>query len=289
MRNSLHRIKKRFFIQQKKSFNAFESINFLKEVSADLYTFSSLRNLDLSSLQSLENKIILKHDLHHTLDNITEIGKYEQSLGIQSVIFSPGSHPIARDWTATPAHYKVLANLQEMDHEIGFHADFLFLIEKYGDLQRGLDVEISGLRKAGFNIQNISRHGNTNFSKALRSNNTGWLFKESEIRGSDLKEIEKTNFQPYLWKYDWGKLLCNLGLTCSADRLLYLQGMKSDSDYLTDNSGNWKFFSTDEKQNSLSIESDIFFPDDIFRIKVGQRLQGRNVLVLMHPQWQKVK
>lgn len=170
---------------------------------------------------------LLKHDAHHDLESCLVVAELEARLGIKSVFFFLGKHPLA-DYYGTERFWESIRSIKSLGHEIGVHADLHELISEFG-------CALSGIRKiqedfkanAGVTINSGNLHGNT-AARKLHGSPKAFLKAKSSDREAlrhKFPQIGET-YKSYRGRYALDSFSEELGLDYWLDPNIFFKGQK---------------------------------------------------------------
>jgi len=136
----------------------------LQELLARDICFATLERPDPATARAQKPHFI-KHDIHHDLENSLRIAEAERAVGVRSTFFMMHDHPINRKYFDAPSTWATLRHIQEMGHLIGLHVDGFVLIERFGDLARGIDAARKVFAGHGIELTVGNTHGNSTYQK----------------------------------------------------------------------------------------------------------------------------
>jgi len=151
-------------------------IELLTELKGRGVRFEPLDDPDLASASAHKTHFI-KHDIHHDMANTVRIAEDEHRLGVRSTFFMMHECAINRKFFADPDTWKNLLRMRDMGHAIGLHIDGFDLIERYGDLRRGVEEALATFAKNGLEIHLANTHGNSQYQSKFNFETVNF-FKE---------------------------------------------------------------------------------------------------------------
>jgi hypothetical protein len=132
----------------------------LAELKARGVTFETLGEPDLASASSRKAHFI-KHDIHHDMVNTLRVAEAEHRAGVRSTFFMMHECELNRKYFARRDTWEGLSRIRDMGHEIGLHIDGFDLVERFGDLGRGIEAARAAFGAHGFTLRVANTHGNS--------------------------------------------------------------------------------------------------------------------------------
>lgn len=163
------------FVDRGFSIHKFSEFNYEHDSSVP-YAFR-IRKKDYEGKRIL----LLRHDIDHDVSYAYKMAKLEASMNIFSTYFVLTTDT-ARAWWKDPVKkiqgIKMLAEMQAMGHEIGFHYDALgdFFRGESSSIKESIELPLNFLRQFGLRINGAAAHGSTAVATGRKAHNsTNWV------------------------------------------------------------------------------------------------------------------
>jgi hypothetical protein len=233
-----------------------------------------------------------KFDIHGDIARPVEMARILGKAGAQGLFLVMHRHALNDSWHGTEGMWNALAEIRDLGHEIGLHADPFHLITVHGDLYDGLDASLGELRDRGLAIRAMTLHGDSRPHIKARKLQANDFFRD-EFRKSKWDGVApegQESLADHVHRYRHRKLYRKLGIEYIPDVNLVKQGdliTRAPMMYLSDNQRRLRIGNIESrivKERSLQAE-DLFRIRPEFAAAAAKVLARRPFLALFHPQW----
>lgn len=258
------------------TFDGFRVVDLLRSFQGAGLRFAFPDELELRGVDGGGPLVVLKHDIHHNIDRVLKLAKFEHALGISGLYFMMGPHEINRKIYGEESTWSKLREVQSMGHRIGMHIDIVDSIIRRGNLYDEIAENMEKFTKEGLVVRYANAHGNTK------------LKEFSEYKASDffqetarplLDTLGDSALKGHWGRYSLAEIGRRFGIEHWVDAGVYRAGQPLERLlYVTDNPR--AFAMPSKKLLSKQFDLDADFERDLVIAVRTER-----VLMLLHPQW----
>jgi hypothetical protein len=235
---------------------------------------------------------LFKFDIHGDIARPVEMARILNQAGVRGLFLIMHRHALNESWHGSPQMWDALAEIRDLGHEIGLHADPFHLITTHDDLYAGLEAALAEFRAQGYPMRAMTLHGDSRphiKARKLQAND----FFVDEFRKSKWDGVAPAGQEmlaEHVRQYKHRKLHRKLGIDYVADVNLVEKGrliVRESMMYLSDNQRRLRIGHVDKRAvPSGTLEaSELFSISPDFSAQAIRVLVRRPFLALFHPQW----
>ena len=234
----------------------------------------------------------IKFDIHGDIVRPVEMARILNRAGVRGLFLIMHRHALNDSWHGSAQMWDALAEIRDLGHEIGLHADPFHLIATHDDLYAGLESALAEFRARGYPMRTMTLHGDSRAHIKARKLQANDFFAD-EFRKSKWDGIAPEGQEmlaEHVRQYKHRKLYRKLGIEYVADVNLVKKGkliVRESMMYLSDNQRRLRIGHVPKRV----VPSGIFEASELFSIppefiaQAVEILVQRPFLALFHPQW----
>ncbi len=105
----------------------------------------------------------IKHDIHHDMENTFLMAQAEEKIGLRTSYFFMPRNKINAKYFDKPETWARLRSIRDMGHVVGMHVDAFSLVERAGDLYKGIAEAKALFLAEGIEARIGNTHGNSSY------------------------------------------------------------------------------------------------------------------------------